>query len=113
MISGIVWGPALNLIGFAFSMVFVLLVLIVVVLNLFGLFFVSLDKTAKKKLKVQPIVQESTDDQSEVYAAIAMALHAHFENIHDTESNVITIEKVNKRYTPWSSKIYGLNTFGK
>jgi len=46
-------------------------------------------------------------------AAIAMALHLFFSEIHDEESNVITIRKVSRSYSPWSSKIYGLNTLNK
>ncbi|HRZ77979.1 MAG TPA: hypothetical protein P5248_11465, partial [Bacteroidales bacterium] len=50
---------------------------------------------------------------AEVSAAIAMALHLHFNAQHDLESNVVTIKRVSKRYSPWSSKIYGLNTYKK
>ena len=46
-------------------------------------------------------------------AAIAMALHLchvgdHRPGVHDEESNVITIRNVDNRYSPWSSKIYGI-----
>lgn len=41
-------------------------------------------------------------------AAIAMALHMYYEEAHDTESNVITIKRIERRYSPWSSKIYGI-----
>ena len=44
-------------------------------------------------------------------AAIAMAIYLYFNEMHDKESNVVTIEKVSKRYSPWSSKIYGLRNF--
>lgn len=40
-------------------------------------------------------------------AAIAMALYLYFE-LHDEESNVITIDRVSKIYSPWSSKIYSM-----
>ncbi|MDE5417679.1 hypothetical protein L3049_06635 [Labilibaculum sp. DW002] len=46
--------------------------------------------------------------EGNVNAAIAMALHLHFDQIHDDESNIITIKKVTKNYSPWSSKIYGV-----
>jgi len=45
---------------------------------------------------------------AEVTAAIATALYLHYNELHDPESNIITIERVRKRYSPWSSKIYGL-----
>jgi len=41
-------------------------------------------------------------------AAIAMALQLFFGELHDEESNIIQIKRINKRYSPWSSKIYGL-----
>ena len=37
-------------------------------------------------------------------AAIAMAMHLYFD-AHDEEPHVITIQEVEKRYSPWSSKI--------
>ena len=45
----------------------------------------------------------------ETNAAIAMALHMFFNEMHDDESNVITIKEVRKRYSPWSSKVYSFN----
>lgn len=48
------------------------------------------------------------DISGETNAAIATALYLYFNELHDRESNVMTIEKVSKRYSPWSSKIYGL-----
>ena len=48
-------------------------------------------------------------DSGEEIAAIVMALHDHL-NAHDTESAVLTINKVKRAYSPWSSKIYGIRT---
>lgn len=48
-------------------------------------------------------------DSGEEIAAIVMALHEHL-NAHDTESAVLTINKVKRAYSPWSSKIYGIRT---
>ncbi len=46
-------------------------------------------------------------DSGEEIAAICMALYEHL-NVHDTETTVLTINKVKRAYSPWSSKIYGL-----
>lgn len=46
-------------------------------------------------------------DSGEEIAAIVMALHEHLD-AHDRESTVLTINKVKRAYSPWSSKIYGL-----
>lgn len=116
MLLSIDWAAALNLIGFSFSMVFILLVFIILALTVFGAVFSYIEKrknNTSKTDKLPPTKGVETKQKEEVYAAIAMALHDCFEIAHDVESNIITIEKVNKRYTPWSSKIYGLNTFGK
>lgn len=42
-------------------------------------------------------------------AAVAMALYMYFNELHDEESNVITIKKIERRYSPWNSKLYGMN----
>jgi len=44
----------------------------------------------------------------EVNAAIATALYLYFDEIHDYESNVITIRKVSRSYSPWNSKLYNM-----
>jgi len=116
------WAGALNVAGFSFLMVFLLLVFIVFALSASGKFFVGLEKTRKLKLEKQskatgPVVEVAESDAEaqvipgEVLASISMALRAHLGFKHDIESNIITIEKGEKRYSPWSSKIYGLNVF--
>ena len=47
------------------------------------------------------------NDSGEAIAAISMALHDHLD-AHDRESAVLTINKVRRAYSPWSSKIYSL-----
>lgn len=116
------WTGALNVAGFAFLMVFLLLIFIVLVLNISGRFFVGLEKTKKQKLDKQaktvgPVIELAESDaeaeviSGEVLAAISMALNVHYGDKHDKESNIITIVEGAKRYSPWSSKIYGLNVF--
>jgi len=47
-------------------------------------------------------------------AAIAMALHLVFDEMHDEESGVLTIKNIAKTYSPWSSKIYAVrNQFNR
>lgn len=46
-------------------------------------------------------------DSGEEIAAIVMALHEHL-NAHDAENTVLTINKVKRAYSPWSSKIYNM-----
>ena len=40
-------------------------------------------------------------------AAIALALYLNNE-LHDEESNILTIERVSRIYSPWSSKYYNM-----
>ena len=44
----------------------------------------------------------------EVFAAISMALHEMQSDVHDVEETVLTITRVKRSYSPWSSKIYTL-----
>ena len=46
-------------------------------------------------------------DSGEEIAAICMALYEHL-NVHDNEDTILTINKVKRAYSPWSSKIYTL-----
>jgi len=41
-------------------------------------------------------------------AAISAALFLFFSEMHDEEKYVMTIRKVSKTYSPWSSKFYGI-----
>ena len=52
-------------------------------------------------------VHKNDHDSGEEIAAISMALHEHF-NQHDNESFMLTVKKMKRAYSPWSSKIYGL-----
>lgn len=69
----------------------------------------------RKKLKEKNKQAVLTDDElhiaGDTSAAISMALHLFFDEMHDEESNVITIKRVRKTYSPWSSKIYGLRVW--
>ena len=41
-------------------------------------------------------------------AAIATALYLYFNEVHDEENTIKKKKKVSKRYSPWSSKIFGV-----
>jgi Na+-transporting methylmalonyl-CoA/oxaloacetate decarboxylase gamma subunit len=51
---------------------------------------------------------ESNNISGEVLAAISAALYELNEDVHDIERTVLTIQKVKRNYSPWSSKIYSL-----
>lgn len=50
----------------------------------------------------------SQEISGEVLSAIFMALHEEQNNVHDIEHTILTFDKINRRYSPWSSKLYGL-----
>ena len=83
--------------------VFCALVVLFLLFNLLGKYMVYLAHRKEAKTK-----GTSTASNSEVIAAIAAAIHLYKDGLHDTESDVITINRVARAYSPWSSKIHGL-----
>ena len=69
-------------------------------------------KKAKKEKKTVTAPNTSTaagwkvDEDLAVVIGLALALS---KDVHDEESGFVTIKRVERRYSPWSSKIYGLN----
>ena len=66
------------------------------------------EKLFGKKTKSFLIDKGNSEVPSNDIVAIAMALHLFYDEVHDNESNVITIKRIERRYSPWSSKIYGV-----
>jgi hypothetical protein len=67
------------------------------------------EKLFGKKAKSESVATVAADEAlSGDIVAIAMALHKFYDEVHDNESNVITIKRIERRYSPWSSKIYGV-----
>lgn len=64
-------------------------------------------KSQGSKISEMPRDERPAHDSGEEIAAIVMALHQHL-NTHDTENTILTINKVKRAYSPWSSKIYGI-----
>jgi hypothetical protein len=62
-----------------------------------------------KAAKVTKLLGITKEVPTADIVAIAMALHFFYDEVHDNESNVITIKRIERRYSPWSSKIYGIN----
>jgi Na+-transporting methylmalonyl-CoA/oxaloacetate decarboxylase gamma subunit len=63
----------------------------------------------KKGIDPAEVHTAKTIQSGEVNAAIAMALYSYFNELHDVESGVITIRRVSRNYSPWSSKLYNMN----
>lgn len=68
-------------------------------------------------IKNRRLIKESPADAAEPpktvmsgeeNAAIAAALFLFFSEMHDQEKYVMTIKKVSRTYSPWSSKFYNI-----
>ena len=104
---------ALTLIITGLMVVILALALLVFVINsipAIGSFFLKLSRTRNGKRS-----GSVTDRRipAQVSAAIAAAIYLYLDDIHDKESRIMTIRKVSRTYSPWSSKIYGLNILRK
>lgn len=105
------------------SIVFGTLILLFLVFNNIGRMFrnraanKSIDATGKSD---DAVVAKSEGARSKVHtqtgeemAAIAAAVHFYnLDNADDADAKM-TITRISKRYSPWSSKIYGLNNLNR
>jgi len=104
--------------GFAFTVALVGILVVFGALVIMALILLLMPQIFKIRIKKVMLkrghkVSEDCcrDVSGEVSAAISMALHLYFSELHDQEHMVMTIKKVSRRYSPWSSKIYGLNNY--
>lgn len=95
------------------SVVFTALILIFAMLKLFGWSSKKLAQKNAKKTETPTVanvadVNENKEEDEQLTgeeaAAIATALHLHFNSMHDEESEVITINMPSKHYSPWAQK---------
>lgn len=107
------WGGAITII----AMTIVLLALIILSLLFLGFGKISEMLLSKKKRAAKSAANHSDDhshddlDSGEVIAAIAAALSEHFGGNHDMEDTILTIRRMKKAYSPWSSKLYNLREY--
>ncbi len=102
-------GQGLTIALVGWLIIFAALVLLVFIFTqLPKLIYYKTRKKLKKNSKTPVISEDDLHISGDASAAIAMSLHLYFSDIHDQESNIIQIKRVSKRYSPWSSKIYGL-----
>ncbi len=95
----------------AMCIVFTALLVLAICFNIINK--IGANVSQKRKLKALADEAEALEehhkehDSGEAIAAIAAALAEHLD-AHDRENTVLTINKVRRAYSPWSSKIYGL-----
>ncbi len=95
------WSIALMIALIGFLLVLVMLVLMVFIMKAFGKVF-TLHRQKAPAAKVHM--------SDEVVVDITTALKLYKSVIHDRESEMLTINRIARTYSPWSSKIYGLTS---
>lgn len=94
----------------AMGVVFCGLILLFIAFKIAGKIAVNLSNRNAMRAKGinKNEAKELSQAPGEVYAAISMALHEVQNEAHDIEETVLTINRVKRSYSPWSSKIYTL-----
>ncbi len=110
--TSLIEGVVISIVGYL--IVFTALVLLYYFFdNLSKLLNMQLRSRLRKQGKLDQIkTDKELSVPGEVTAAIGLALYLVNE-LHDQESNVITIKKVSRTYSPWSSKIYGMRNLNR
>ena len=88
MMLAVNWGNAAIVTLFSIALVFVVLILLIFILKLFGVIFAE-KKTAAV---ASPVASSSDAISDEEVAAIAMAVNLFF-NRHDEESDILTFRQ--------------------
>ena len=106
------WTEMLLMAGIGFGIVFAVLILLIFIMKGMGWIFTR-QKKAAKVAKAAPGTQVADDEHEaisdqEIAAAIMTALKLYKSNLHDRESEMLTIHRITRAYSPWSSKIHGL-----
>jgi Na+-transporting methylmalonyl-CoA/oxaloacetate decarboxylase gamma subunit len=103
------YGIGMTFIGY--SVVFLaLLLLYIIFYNLSKLLALNIKRVLRKEGKSEE-ANKIEEISGEINAAIAYAIYLYYNELHDKENPVITINRVSKAYSPWSSKIYGLRQY--
>ena len=97
----------------AMTVVFAGLILLYFMFRLIGKGAISLRRKNAMEAKDITCKEEAKEKKlgeapGEVIAAISLAMHEMQSDVHDVEDTVITITRVKRTYSPWSSKIYTL-----
>ena len=95
------WGNTWLITGVGFARLFVVLVVLIFIVKSLGVIL------AQRPAKAQPAAAAAAAPAAEVgeedMVAIAYALHT-FYNMHDEESDVLTIHHEGAAYSPWNQK---------
>ena len=100
----------------AVAVVFIALVCIALLISGSGKLIARSEEKSKNKGKKESAIKPVSDGSSasndnEVFAAIGAAIYLYNEELHDEEDTVITIQKVEREWTPWNAKYYNMNHY--
>lgn len=106
----------IGLTAVAVSVVFLALVCIALLIQGTSKLVAGSEKKDDKGKKVKGgaainAAAQAADKESEIYAAIAAAIHLYNNELHDEEDAVLTIQKVEREWTPWNAKYYNMNQY--
>ena len=109
--------PALLSEGITIAITGYVIVFLALVLLYFVFYYLSkgIVLNTRRKLTRAGKLHQINEDKDiyisgEVTAAIAMSIYLT-RDLHDTESDILTIKKISKDYSPWNSKIYGMRFY--
>lgn len=107
----------IGLTAVAVAVVFLALVCIALLISGSGKLIKNAEEKSKKKESkakegkgIKP-VSKGSSSEDEIIAAIGVAIHLFNEELHDEEDAVITIQKVEREWTPWNAKYYNMNQY--
>lgn len=92
----------------AMVVVFLGLLLLFIIFKQVGKAAIAASKRNVQKTVGNTGAVNAGQESGEIFAAIATALYEMSDDNHDVENTVLTIRKVARTYSPWSSKIYSL-----
>lgn len=104
---------AITIFLIGFGVVYVALIIIYFIFNMLPKVLsikLKKDKVVKEQKHASPVEKTSKTDD-EVYAAIAMALSLHFEDAHDDEPMILSINLNDRLNSQWNSKIQNVNFY--
>ncbi len=113
--SNVDWAQIWIITGVGYSVVFVALLLLMFCFkNMPKILNLGIRKKIREvKERAQARNNGGREEEKylsgEISAAIGMAITLYLKEQHDEESGIITIKRVARTYSPWNSKIYGVN----
>ena len=110
-IASVIWGDVWAMTGIGFGVVFCVLLLLVFALFALGYVVSKIENATKKKVTAvhtQQVVATTVPGTASTLAdadkaAIATALYLYYQNVHDEESDVLTIQSDHN--SPWHHEL--------